>query len=432
MSGKILFLGDLHLGRRPITIPKDEDPARFGPEVALDRAVELARREKVVAVVFAGDVVECLEDRFEAERKLRPGIEDLLEAGIRVIAVVGNHDVFALPRLARVLPGFEILGRDGWERIDLAHAGAIVCRLHGWSFPGPHHPENPLIGLDEASLLPTVFNLGVLHCDRDASERRYAPLRSRDLEGGAAGRMDAWFLGHVHRPDHEGLTGPRPCGYLGSVVGLDPGEPGRHGPWLVELHPGRPLEPRQVALGPIRYETVDLDLEGLAADQADELADELRDRVQALEAELARRLADELGRVDACGLRLRLRGRVAAPAATREVALRLLAEGDAFQRRIGGCLFFGEKIVTALEPRIELEELARGRGPSAGLARHVLALDRGDATLDGETRARLEDLLGRSTWNDLPVLPDLPDRAFMREAALELLAAMQRQREVGT
>ena len=95
---KLLAIGDVHLGTRPGSLPEglDEagvDPKSLTPEAALGAAVERAIEEGVDAVLFAGDVVESSNARFEAMRPLEAAVRRLLDAGIRVLAVAGNHDV---------------------------------------------------------------------------------------------------------------------------------------------------------------------------------------------------------------------------------------------------------------------------------------------------------------------------------------------------
>lgn len=100
----LLAIGDVHLGTRSSSLP--EDLASFGvdsrdltPEAALAATVELAIAEHVDAVLFTGDVVESTNARFEALRPLESAVRRLLEAGIPVLSVVGNHAVEALPRV---------------------------------------------------------------------------------------------------------------------------------------------------------------------------------------------------------------------------------------------------------------------------------------------------------------------------------------------
>src|SRR5690606_36767750 len=134
-------------------------------------------------------------DFFEGYRELQRGVARLLAAGIRTLAVAGNHDVEVLPRLADQLHGFELLGRGGiWERITVS-AAAEQLSLHGWSFPRRRVSSSPLEGA-ELARGPGV-NLGLLHADRDQLDSHYAPVTSAQLQHSA---VDGWLLGHIHAP----------------------------------------------------------------------------------------------------------------------------------------------------------------------------------------------------------------------------------------
>jgi len=69
---KILFVGDMHLGRRASRIPDRAlemaqcSLAEIGPEGAWDRVVETAITQEVQAIAFAGDLVHRADDMFEA------------------------------------------------------------------------------------------------------------------------------------------------------------------------------------------------------------------------------------------------------------------------------------------------------------------------------------------------------------------------------
>ena len=117
----ILAIGDVHLGTKCSGVPDVVSSwgihlEELTPAAALELSVDLAIEQKVDAVLFAGDVVESTNARFEAMPPLEASARRLLGAGIEVIAVAGNHDVEALPRLASLLDGFTLLGAGGrWE-----------------------------------------------------------------------------------------------------------------------------------------------------------------------------------------------------------------------------------------------------------------------------------------------------------------------------
>ncbi len=102
-TATILAIGDIHLGTRPASVPIDDsdiNPDKLTPEAALDQATSYAIDNQVDAVLFAGDVVESKNARYEALRPLERCIARLQENSISVIGVAGNHDIEALPRLA--------------------------------------------------------------------------------------------------------------------------------------------------------------------------------------------------------------------------------------------------------------------------------------------------------------------------------------------
>src|SRR5690606_11412434 len=138
--------------------------------------------------------------------------------------------------------------------------------------------------------------------DRDQPGSRYAPVTSAEL---GRAPVDAWLLGHVHRPDFAAAGaagGPAWAGYLGSLTANDPGEAGARGAWLLELAPGR-LEARHVALAPLRWQMLEVDVNGL--ESAELLPGLIVDELRALRA----RLHAEGASPAAVGCRLTLVGR---------------------------------------------------------------------------------------------------------------------------
>ena len=114
---RLMCVGDIHLGRRPSRLSDRVDDLGIGiheltPAAAWQTAVDWALANDIDAVALAGDVVERLEDRFEAYGHLERGVRRLVDAGISVVGVAGNHDVLALPRLADQLPEFKLIGRN--------------------------------------------------------------------------------------------------------------------------------------------------------------------------------------------------------------------------------------------------------------------------------------------------------------------------------
>ena len=235
----ILAIGDVHLGTRCSGIPDAVSswgiqPADLTPAAALKLCTEFAIKKDMDAVLFAGDIVESTNARFEAMPHLEACVRQLLNAGIEVVAVAGNHDVEALPRLTTLLDGFRLLGAGGkWESWTLTKYQKPVAEIVGWSFGERIVRQSPVAQLLSEPLdrpQTPIPRIGLLHADLDASGGNYAPIRQAELDRTG---YDAWLLGHIHKPSYDGLSareGTRPSGYLGSLIGLDRSETGPRGP----------------------------------------------------------------------------------------------------------------------------------------------------------------------------------------------------------
>ena len=415
---KILAVGDIHLGRIPSRLPVElaARARRYGPAAAWERTVEAAVQANVRAVLLAGDVVDREDDFFEAYGALAQGVKYLTDAEIGVMGVVGNHDVKVLPRLANEIPAFRLLGANGhWETAEIADGGESVT-IWGWSFPKARVFQSPLP--DTPFERHAGLNVGLLHCDRDTGASPYAPVASSELE--RAG-LDGWLLGHIHVPD--ALTAASPNGYLGSLTGLNRGETGARGPWLIGISGGSIAEVQQLPLAPLRWQRLDVDIEGIAepADAKGMLLADLR----ALDEEIT---AADHG-PDAVGLDVRLCGRSRFGASA-------VAEFSDEDRGVvytgtGGAHYFIESINADTRPEIDLEQLAQRGNPPGLLAQRLLWLEQPEGhperqRLIARARKRLEAESKQPKWSGLGEPVEADPVEWLRKAgyrALEKLLA---------
>ena len=363
MAIRILCTGDVHIGRQPRGLPEALDTRALGPAAAWEAFVRTAIENHVDAAALTGDVVDEANRFFEAYSVLQAGIERLVEAGIAVFAVAGNHDADVLARLAGQMPQVRLLGRGGqWEEAFLPGAdGSPVARFIGWSFPGRRVAVDPLAGRAlPARPLPTI---GLLHCDADAAGSTYGPVTLAQLK---AQPVDAWLLGHIHKPGV--LWAARPLVlYPGSPQGLDPGERGPHGAWLITLEPGAEPQARLIPLAALRWQAVDVNLEGVADKAA--LDEAILTGIRGVHE----RLRADLGPARAVGCRLQLSGRTKLhrhlDALTQDAADDLRFVQD-------GVDYFLETIEDHSRADIPLEDVARASDPAGLLARRLLLLER--------------------------------------------------------
>ena len=373
MSIKLLAIGDMHLGRRPGRLPPElsHQARELSPQTGWERTVEHAIRHEVDLVVLAGDLVDQEDNFFEAFRPLETGINALVKAGIEVVGISGNHDVSVLPRLAKQLSQFKLLGANGqWEAHHFEKDGQSIT-LHGWSYPKAVVNESPLEG--HAFERAPGLNFGLLHCDRDQLDSRYAPVTSQALK--QAG-LDGWLLGHIHKPDP--LAADAVNGYLGSVTGLHVGEYGPRGPWLLDIDKGKVQTISQWTLAPLVWTHLSLDVSGLS--KAEDALDALMRELRRLDQEASAYFQPP----QALGIRLILRGQ----SDLGDVFADAISEQQNENIAVGEIpTIFIESIEDQTTAAIDLDVLAQRTDHIGRLARSLALLEAPDENAQGGNAA---------------------------------------------
>ncbi len=201
---------------------------------AFDRVIELCIEKEVDFLVIAGDLHNSADRSLGAELAFQRGMRHLADVGIPAFVVQGNHDPADGWSAGLELPGSVVVfSSEVVERREVIRDGELVCAVYGRSFPTRQVTEN--LALEFARSKDDPLAVAVLHANVGGREGwdDYAPCTVEDLR--AAG-MDYWALGHVHLPGR--VSDDPPAAYSGSTQGLDPGEEGPRGCYLVELDGG--------------------------------------------------------------------------------------------------------------------------------------------------------------------------------------------------
>lgn len=271
---RFVHAADLHLDS-PFTglqslAPEIAAYVREATFAAYDAIIDLCLREKVDALLVAGDIYDGADRSLRAQLKFIDGLKRLDEAGIRSFVCHGNHDPLdgwearlALP------PGCHRFG-PAVERIpfDPTDPGrALIC---GISYPKRDVRENLIPRFGRCD--PDVFAIGLLHTNvgGNTEHEAYAPCSLDDLK---ATGIDYWALGHIHTRQVLHEADPTVV-YPGNPQGRHMKETGARGVYLVDVSDSGQITPEFCSVDSVRWECLETSIDNLETEQ------ELLDLVQ--------------------------------------------------------------------------------------------------------------------------------------------------------
>jgi DNA repair exonuclease SbcCD nuclease subunit len=425
---RVLCTGDIHLGRPISQIPSSSHLAGLSSTAAWRAIVDLAIEEKVDLVAISGDLVDYANRYYEAIGPVEEGVRRLAAAGIAVVAVAGNHDYSALPRIADRLDGaLHLIGRNQqWERWSLVRGGKTLLHVDGWSFRQEHVAGDPLAMYAPARADDAPV-LGLLHADLDSQEARYAPVPLWRLQKLP---VNAWLLGHIHVPRLIERDGSPPVLYPGSPYALDPGEPGVHGVWLATFAPGAPVRFERRAIARARYQPWRIDVSGAASAQH---------AVERIERGVEAALIDAKQAEDGSSLELLLLRVIVAGAISPLISLKTelaqMQQNYAFPH--GGATVVIEKFIDATMTAVDLQSVAAGIDAPASIARLILSLQPGleRPAIVKEARTRAEAIARQQAFrgiNDVSIPDDAALAVTIEHEAWQLLSTLLAQKSVAS
>jgi hypothetical protein len=210
---------------------------------------------------------------------------------------------------------------------------------------------------------------------------------------------------------------------------MDPGETGRHGPWLVEIEGPDRVKATLLPMSKVRYDGVEIDLAGIAT------MDEFQSRVVGQTNQYLESNAGDGSPLEYVSLRLDFRGRTSVCSQLEDWTGRLL---DDFEPRIGEVVARIDTVANNTLPAIDLDELAENRDPPGVLARTLKALEsnRPDETVEGLVREARRKMLevhdavayGGPIHQDRPPELEAARRQLIREAGLLLDRLLAQER----
>lgn len=339
---KILHCADVHLDSplRGLSTAGDApvDELRGATREAMENLVDLATSEGVGAVVIAGDLYDSDRDDFNTAIFLHKQYARLIDSGIPVVVIHGNHDAASeITRRLRPPQGVHVLSHDWPETVRFEDVGLA---FHGQSYATRAVVAN--LSADYPDPTPGLANVGVLHTALDGRPGHdpYAPCTAAGL---AARGYSYWALGHVHQREVIDIDGV-PVVFPGNVQGRHAREDGPKGATLVTFEDELVVGLEHRDLDVVRWLRVPVDVSGV--DSLEEVCIRIGETVRAA-AEVEGML---------CAVRVMLEG-------TTSVADRLVADLDSWQTQVRADLA-GATGRLWLE-KVDLHTTRPGRGPAS-------------------------------------------------------------------
>jgi len=259
MIYRIIHCADLHLDSplRGLSASADApvEALRTASRRAFENLIDLAIAESVAVVLIAGDIFDGDWKDWHTGQFFARGLARLAAAGVRVVAISGNHDAAseisrklesAWPEQARLLDH---------KKPQSVHFHDLALSIHGRSFPTRAVYDN--IALDYPRPREGHLNIGLLHTALDGGDGHepYAPCTLPQLRDFG---YDYWALGHVHvraeRSQNPWIVFP------GNLQARHINEAGEKGATLITVEDRRIISVTHVPLDVLRWQRITVDV----------------------------------------------------------------------------------------------------------------------------------------------------------------------------
>ena len=238
---RLLHLADTHLGAGFGSFGRLARECREAHMSAFRGLIEVAKDQKVDAVVVAGDLFDTPRPSKETLAVARETFRRIAADGAPVILVPGNHD----PALGGLVPsGEEISGVHVFTGAALGEPISVdttagPLHVYGMAYDASREPE-PLASFERSSR--DGVHVALLHGSvPDAPHWKAGSSLRLPLEDLAGLDVDYIALGDYHRyrpPTAFGDKPSLPACYAGSFAALNGKESGPRGYVVVEVAPG--------------------------------------------------------------------------------------------------------------------------------------------------------------------------------------------------
>ncbi len=239
---------------------------------AFRKVAATCKDNQAAFLLIAGDVYDTRRQSVRAVLRFRDILNELHELGIRTFAVYGNHDPANTAYSSVTWPeSVHFFPSTGPETVRLSLPGDISVHITGQSHETASERRNLAAGLVHAysGLNKDGFAIALLHAHAGIGSEHapYAPCTVSELRQGP---FDYWALGHVHT--RKIIDTDPYIVYPGNIQGRSFRETGPRGCYVVRVQDGVVTEARFQAVDAIRWEEIDIEINGISTVDAMEEA----------------------------------------------------------------------------------------------------------------------------------------------------------------
>ena len=275
MAFSFIHTADIHLGRpfSDLSILNDKmEICNQACNKSFNKIVDTAIEKHVDFVLVAGDSFDSEEHDLSSKLLFINNLKKLADNGIKSYVICGNHDPIELYKKYRNYFKFNdnynemisIVGVNTEKNIGVFRYNDEVV-INAISFE-TESASNPTELLKKLGKDDNVFNIGLIHCDLDKTESKYAPCSREDLK---SLDYDYYALGHIHIPDYK----EKNIVYAGSPQGRTRKETDAHGFYYVQVDNKKIINKEFIESDIVRFLKVDVDCSNIEnlADVFDEI-----------------------------------------------------------------------------------------------------------------------------------------------------------------
>lgn len=230
---RFLHISDIHFdavyGRYPEVV---RSALKSGVFRAFENAVDFAIDESLDAILITGDLCDRGQASYTTESYLRKQMERLIQSGIEVIVLHGNHDPSSELKWSIESEGVHFITGPECCEIEFELKSGQRCFICANGFANKAEYLSRIETFPERN--KEDYYIGAMHTYTASglSTSDHEPYMKTNLSELTSKKYDYWALGHIHKmqlwPAHK-------VAYSGSLQGLHAREVGEKGGILVEI-----------------------------------------------------------------------------------------------------------------------------------------------------------------------------------------------------